>query len=141
MKTIVLSSFIVLGICSGFGFKTYTKRIEPANTIYGYWTEKDPVADSLKNFQIAFFPGGKISVTRKLHCYTGYFKIRDQQANYITGRITIGENYPFTATFLSPDKIKLAINYKDSLEVRYMKKTKAVKAGFQLIDAKDKPAI
>jgi hypothetical protein len=136
MKTIVM--LCLLGI-SGLSLhkNNYNNRngvMKKVNSIYGEWTEKKDETDSAKAFRMIFFPGGKVNVIRKLHNYIGYFKILNDKIDYVDGSITIADKYPFTATFIGPNEIKLVINFRDKAETKYLIKTKEIKPGFQLLD-------
>ncbi|PWK77284.1 hypothetical protein LX99_03095 [Mucilaginibacter oryzae] len=104
------------------------------NSIYGEWSEKNNETDSARTFRMIFFPGGKVNVIRELHNYIGYFKIRNDKIDYVDGSITFADKYPFTATFIAPNQIKLVINYRDKAETKYLTKTKEIKSGFQLLN-------
>ncbi|QEC74759.1 hypothetical protein [Mucilaginibacter ginsenosidivorax] len=104
------------------------------NSIYGEWSEKKSGPDSARAFRMIFFPGGKVNVIRKLNNYIGYFKIHNDKIDYVDGSITIDDKYPFTATFIEPNKIKLVISYRHKSETKYLVKTKEIKSGFQLLD-------
>ncbi len=58
-----------------------------------------------------FFPGGKVNVIRKLNNYIGFFKIHNDKIDYVDGSITIADKYPFTATFIEPNEIKLVSHF------------------------------
>jgi hypothetical protein len=75
----------------------------------------------------------KLNVLRNLHNYMGYFNVSDRQGNRIEGNMTIGEQFPFTAIFIRPDEIELAIKYQDHTEIRHLKKLKEIKPGFQYL--------
>lgn len=105
-----------------------------SNSIYGEWIENKTNDNTNKAFKVIFFPGGKINVIRPLHNYIGYFKIYKDNTDQLDGTITIAEAYPFTATFIKPDEIKLVISYQDKVETKYLVKTKEIRSGFQLID-------
>ena len=104
------------------------------NSIYGEWSEKKNVTTSAKSFKMIFFPGGKVNVMRELHNYIGYYTIQNDKIGYIEGSITIADKYPFTATFIKPNEIKLVINSRGKAETKYLTRTKEIKSGFQLLD-------
>jgi hypothetical protein len=135
MKKLILIGLIGFCIYSGLAFQT--QQNENPKSIYGIWVEKKSAGDTSKVTQLSFYPGGKINILRGLYSYTGYFKVHEQRSNYIAGYLIIGEHFNFNAIFIKPDEIKLTINYRGRSEIRYMKKVKEVKSGFQLIE-KDK---
>lgn len=139
MKNISIRCILVFIVFAGFAFTP--KKNANTNSIYGVWSEDVASKDTTETFQVAFYPGGKINVVRRLHNYIGYYKIHSYQTNYIDGDITIGEHFPFTVAFITPSKIELSINYNNHIEVRYLQKTKNIKSGFQLIDKRDKAKI
>jgi hypothetical protein len=104
------------------------------NPIIGEWSEKKSGIDSTEGFKVVFFPGGKVNVVRKLQNYIGYYKIHNDNINQIDGAITIADKYPFNATFVNPNEIKLTIINENKSETRYLIKTKEIKSGFQFID-------
>ncbi|UOE48671.1 hypothetical protein MTO98_30180 [Mucilaginibacter sp. SMC90] len=136
MKTILMFCFLGISGMSLYGNNYNNKDgvMNKANSIYGEWREKKNETDSAGTFRMIFFPGGKVNVIRKLNNYIGFFKIHNDKIDYVDGSITIADKYPFTATFIEPNEIKLVINYRDKSETKYLIKTKDIKSGFQLID-------